>query len=143
MAKWPRSLPSINHPCFSKQSHHLIQVSTMSGNFFFHVSQLLEFINYNELLRTMPVGQIGRQPSPLGYDLVACTWNDQALSMSHCHFAVVNRFANQNQLLEILAVGQPMKMGEFLIITDDCNMTSNHAPIDSDDEVCLIISKNM
>ena len=37
MAKRPRSLPSINHPCFSKRSRHLIQVSTTSGNLFFHV----------------------------------------------------------------------------------------------------------
>ena len=103
----------------------------MSGNFFFHVSQLLEFVDYDELLRTPSVGQISRQPSPLGYDLVACTWNDQAPSTSpHC-FAVINRFANQNQPLKISAMGQPMKMVEFLVTTDDCNMASNHTPIDT------------
>ena len=51
------SPPQIDHPRFSKQGRHRIQVRTATGTFFVHVHQLLEFIEYDTLLRTTPVGQ--------------------------------------------------------------------------------------
>ena len=49
--------PQINHPRFSKQGRHQIQVRATTGTFFVHVYQLLKFIEYDTLLRTTPVGQ--------------------------------------------------------------------------------------
>ena len=122
MGKRQHSPPQIDHPRFSKQGRHRNQVRTATGTFFVHVSQLLEFIEYDTLLRTTPASQALRQPAPLGYDLVANTWNAQTTSS---HFATICHGSTTAQPVEIVALGQPILMTDFLVTPDNCGLSTS------------------
>lgn len=129
MGKRPRAPPRIDHPSFSKQGRYVIQVRTANGILFFHVSQLLEIVQHDTTMRTSSVEQVLRNPRPLGYDVVAAAWNAHP-SVVH-QFATITQAADSSQRQEIVAPGQPMSMGNFLVTPEDCGVTQTN-PIDSD-----------
>jgi len=72
------------------------------------------------MLRSSTVDQVTRRISPLGYNLVAATWNAHP-SVTH-QFAVLRATSPSNDQHEIVAAGQPITMREFLVSSEDCGV---------------------
>jgi hypothetical protein len=107
----------------------LIQARTPAGVVYFHVAHLLECIEYDTLLRTYSINQVIRHPIPLGYDLLAETWNADAAHISTRQFATISLVTSQSP--EVLAAGDPISMADFLVTAEDCGLTENK-PADSE-----------
>jgi hypothetical protein len=129
MGKRQRPPPSIDHPRFHKQNRHVIQIRTSSGTYVFHVSQLLEFIQYENSLRTLSVDQAVRRHVPLGYGLVAYTWNSHPAPNQ---FATISDITSEDQHREIIAPGLPISMTNFLVTPEDCGIAARNNPVDSE-----------
>jgi hypothetical protein len=95
----------------------LIQAHTPASVVYFHVAHLLKCIEYDTLLRTYSINQVIHCSIPLGYDLLAETWNADAAHVSTQQFATISLVTSQSP--EVLAAGDPISMADFLVTAED------------------------
>jgi hypothetical protein len=72
------------------------------------------------------VTQAIRCPIPLGYDLLAKTWNADAANVLPHRFATVSLVTSQSQHPEIITAGDPISMGDFFVNAEDCSITTTN-----------------
>ena len=114
--------PNIDHPLFSKHGQNRILANTTTGTVTIQAAQLLELIKHNAVLRSTPAERVICRPIPLGYDLIARTWNNPAPPASPQRFAVLTQTDNQSQPPIAIVTGEPMSMTDFHLTIEDCGL---------------------
>lgn len=111
----------ISHSRFHRQSRHLILIKNDSGpNHVVHVSHLWEAVQYSDYLLTQDVKHVHRRAAPVGYNLIAATWN--TFTPNQKYFAVLRIPSTPRAPHTVHLEGNPITIHDFHVTPEDCGL---------------------
>jgi hypothetical protein len=121
MGKKPAPHSIINHPKFQRQSRYLILITNDSVPYqYIHVSQIHEAIKSSDALLTQDTKNVSRCIAPMGYTLIATTWNTYTTNRKY--FAMIQAARSSDEQPSVYIGGIPVSIHDFHITLEDCGL---------------------